>query len=285
VISDEVSQDLKLVAKFAKRFNLEAVELRTVWNSPPQKLLDRLSDIRRILKEYDLKVCAIASPFFKADIDSEKEYNEHIKILKNCIELAKSLDTNIIRGFTFWRKGRYEDYIDTILEKFAEPLEIIEKEGVILAIENEPATFVTNGRYLADFLKRVNSKYVKAVWDPGNDIWDPYNEVPYPDGYNYVREYIVHVHVKDGLRKGASGKPEPCPIGEGDVDYRGQIKALIRDGYSGYISLETHWRPTAKLSEELLVKPGGAEFSEMGEAASEICIKNLIKIIEEVSAK
>ena len=280
IITDEVSQDLERVAKFAQRLGLEALEIRTVWNLKPQELLPKVGEIKKILSKYDLKVSAIASPFFKANIDSEKEYKEHIEILKKCIELAKSLDTNIIRGFTFWRKGKIEDYIDVILEKFQKPLEIIEAEGVILGIENEPSTFAGNGREVAFFLSKIKSKYVKAVWDPGNDIWDPFGEIPYPDGYNYVKEYIVHIHVKDGIRKDKGH--EFTPIGEGQVDYVGQLKALIRDNYKGYLSVETHWRPKKKLTEEQVLKPGGVAYSELGEEASEICVLNLKKIIEKV---
>lgn len=36
-------------------------------------------------------------------------------------------------------------------------------------------------------------------------------------------------------------KPVWGPLGECDVDWRGQIAALERDGYAGYINLETHW--------------------------------------------
>ena len=64
-----------------------------------------MDEIKRILKKYDLEVSAIASPFFKANIDSKEEYEKHLEILKKCISLAKSLDTDIIRGFTFWRKN------------------------------------------------------------------------------------------------------------------------------------------------------------------------------------
>ncbi|RLE92972.1 MAG: sugar phosphate isomerase/epimerase [Thermoprotei archaeon] len=281
VISDEVSQDLERVAAFARRHSLEGVEIRTVWNTPPQDLIPRADEIKRILSKYDLKVCCIASPFFKADLDSEKEYRKHIEILEKCIDLAKKLDTDKIRGFAFWRKGNLKDYEDKILEKFQKPLEIIEKEGVYLALENEPATFLVNAKTVAYFIEKLSSKYVKAVWDPGNDIWDPEGEIPYPDGYNAIKKYMIHMHVKDGVKKGLEGKPEPRPIGEGDVDYLNQFIALIKDEYSGYISLETHWRPKKKLSEEELVKPGGAAFSEMGEEASEICINNLKKIIED----
>jgi len=279
VITDEVSQDLETVAKFANRFKLDGIEIRSVWNRNPQDLIDKVDEIARILKKHDLKVSAIASPFFKADIDNEKEYQKHLEILKNCINLAKSLDTDIIRGFTFWRKNRLDEYLERILEKFQKPLEIIESEGVLLGIENEPSTSVGNGKELALFLDRLDSKNVKAIWDPGNDIWDPNGETPYPDGYSHVKDKIIHVHIKDGISKDG-GKPEYVAFGEGDVDYPGQLKALRDDGYKGYLSLETHWRPGKQLSEELISKPGGKEFSGLGEYASEICMRNLLKMLE-----
>jgi hypothetical protein len=56
----------------------------------------------------------------------------------------------------------------------------------------------------------------------------------------------------------------------------------MRDGYDGYVSLETHWRPV-KLSEELLNRPGGEKFSESGELASRICLENIMKMMEKLS--
>jgi len=280
VITDEVSQDLETAAKFANRFKLNGIEIRSVWNRNPQDLINKTDDIRRVLKKYDLKVSAIASPFFKADIGSDGEYQKHLNILKNCITLAKSLDTNIIRGFTFWRKNHLDDYyLEKIIEKFQKPLEIVESEDVLLGIENEPSTFVGNGRELALFLDRLGSKNVKAIWDPGNNIWDLSGETPYPDGYRYVKDKIIHVHIKDGVRKGTDGKPECVAFGEGEVDYLGQLRALREDKYSGYLSLETHWRPGKQLSEELMSKPGGMDFSRLGEYASEICMRNLQKML------
>lgn len=279
VITDEVSQDLETVAKFASRFKLDGIEIRTAWNRNPQDLVDKVDEITEILKKYDLKVSAIASPFFKADIDSEKEYQKHLDILKNCISLAKSLDTNIIRGFTFWRKNNPEEYLEKIIEKFQKPLEIIESEEVLLGIENEPSTFVGNGEELAVFLDRLDSKNVKALWDPGNDIWDPNGETPYPDGYEYVKDRIIHVHIKDGIRRGSSGKHEFVAVGKGEVNFPDQLRALKEDGYRGYLSLETHWRPGKQLSEDLVSKPGGKEFSGLGEYASEICMRNLLKML------
>jgi len=278
-ITDEVSQDLETAAKFAHRFNLNGVEIRSVWSKSPQNLLGNVNDIKKILRKYGLEVSAIASPFFKADIDNEKEYRGHLEILKSCTLLAKSLDTEIIRGFTFWRKNHMDEYLERIIEKYQEPLEMVESEGIFLGIENEPSTFVGNGEELARFLDRLGSKNVKAIWDPGNDIWDPSGETPYPDGYSHVRDKIIHVHIKDGVRKGSEGKPEAVAFGDGEVDYLGQLRALKNDGYGRYLSLETHWRPAKQLKEELVVRPGGEEFSRLGENASEICMRSLLAML------
>jgi len=279
VVTDEVSQDFEVAGRFAHRFDLDGVEIRSVWSKSPQHLLGNIDDIKKILGHYHLEVSAIASPFFKADIDSEIEYREHLDILRNCILLAKSLGTNVIRGFTFWRKNHMEEYLERIIEKFQKPVEMLESEGMLLGIENEPSTFVGNGEELTLFLDRLGSKSVKAIWDPGNDIWDPSGETPYPDGYVHVRDRIIHVHIKDGVRRGSGGKPEWVAFGDGEVDHLGQLRALREDGYKGYLSLETHWRPAKRLGDELLAKPGGEEFSSLGEKASEICMRNLLNML------
>ena len=283
VVTDEVSQDLETAAEFAERFNLHGVEIRNVWGKPPQHLLPESDKIRRILSKHELRVSAIASPFFKADLGNPEECTRHLEILKSCIALAKKLETDIIRGFTFWRNGSLEDHMDEILEKYRKPLDIIEAEGIVLGVENEPSTYVGNGRELDRFLKRTRSKNVKAIWDPGNDVMDPSGEIPFPDGYGYVRGRIAHVHVKDGVRKGEEGEHQFAAFGEGEVDYRGQLAALKRDGYTGYLSLETHWRLEKQLSRDAIIKPGGEEFSSLGLESSEICMKNLQALLREIS--
>ena len=72
---------------------------------------------------------------------------------------------------------------------------------------------------------------------------------------------IVHVHAKD-CKIGADHKSAWVPLGTGDIDWTGQIAALARDGYGGWISLETHW-----------AGPGGDKHE-----ASRICGRNLMKL-------
>jgi sugar phosphate isomerase/epimerase len=89
---------------------------------------------------------------------------------------------------------------------------------------------------------------------------------PYPDGYDKLKPYIRHVHLKDIKRM--PGAFAPAMLGEGDVDFRGIFAALRRDGYDGYVSLETHYRVTAALDEHTLVFPQGQAFSQGGYEAS-----------------
>jgi len=285
VFTDEVSQDLQRVIEIAREFELKGLEIRSLWNKKgPQDLTSGdIKRIKEIVKGSGLTICSIASPFFKCNINSEEEYKVHLKILRDCISLAQQLDCPLIRGFAFWRKGNFEENLEKIISKFEEPIKILEKEGITLGIENEAATFIGNGKNLSRFLSKIDSPYIKAVWDPANSIFDPEGEVPYPDGYEAIKRWMVHMHLKDARRDSTTGEPKCVPVGKGAIDFRGQLKALKNDNYEGYVSLETHWRPEEELSEEEINLPGGEKFSRLAEKASRICLENLQKLMREIT--
>ncbi|MEW6357879.1 MAG: sugar phosphate isomerase/epimerase family protein [Planctomycetota bacterium] len=287
VFTDEVSQDFQTVVNLCKEYRLEGIEIRSVWDKPPQNISDDdIAEMKKILDGTGIKICSVASPFFKCELDSDEEYRQHIAILERCIHLAQSFDCHIVRGFTFWRRGRAEDVWQQILDKYQEPIKILERTGAKVGIENEASTYIGTGRALRKFLDDLGSPHVGAIWDPCNCLYDPdVQEVPFPDGYQAIKNRMIHMHLKDSKRAEGGGKAECVPIGEGDIDFRGQFKALVNDGYTGYVSLETHWRPAAALSEDERDKPGGAKFSESGEEASRICLNNTFKIFEEIGIK
>ncbi|OGF48180.1 MAG: hypothetical protein A2452_04125 [Candidatus Firestonebacteria bacterium RIFOXYC2_FULL_39_67] len=281
VFTDEVSQDVKEVAAFCRKWKIEAVEIRTLMNKGPYNFSKpEIKTIKSVLNDSGIKVCSIAGPFFKCTIDNKKEYNEHIDILKNCIDLAGATGTKIIRGFTFWRTGIAEEQLDHVLEYFPEPIKLIKGAKMTLAIENEPATFVGCARMLKVFLDKVNSPVVKAIWDPGNEIYDIDGIAPFPNGYRLVKDKIVHIHLKDAVRIGYEGKIACVPMGEGEVNYWGQLKALKEDGYNGYISLETHWRKkNMEIKKIAMETPGGASWSSNARESSDYCMQNISRMI------
>ncbi len=280
VITDEVSQDFQRAVHWALERGLKGLELRSVWGKGPHLLNDReVAKIKDLVDGSGLAICSIASPFLKCDFE-RSQYEEHVRILKRCIVLAKELGAPLIRGFTFWRKEPGPSW-NEIVARLREPAAMVGQAGLILGIENEPSTMATNGRKVRLVLDELNSPWARAVWDPGNDVFDPDREIPYPDGYEAVRKVIGHIHIKDGVWKAEEGRFEAVPVGEGEVDYLGQFRALKDDGYDGWVSLETHYRPKKVLDESLTQMPVGDAFSHLGEEGSEVCLSNLKRIMAE----
>lgn len=276
VITDEISQDLDAVLDVARAFKLEGLEIRSIWDTRVDQL--DAAAVRRLKDAADragLVICGVAPPFYKCDVNSPEERREHLEILRRAIDVGQRLGTSLIRTFTFWKRDglTLEAVWDQLIESYQEPAAIAQAHGATLAVENEHSCMVGTGSELARFLDTLNRPEVKALWDPCNAIFADAVEHPFPDGYQQVRDRTVHVHLKDAIRDPGAAKPRLTPLGEGAVDVAGQLAALRRDGYGGFVSLETHWRPTA-LGEETVRLPGGRGFSEKAAVATIQCLKN-----------
>jgi sugar phosphate isomerase/epimerase len=268
VITDEIDQDFETACALARKHSLDGVEIRSVYERGPFEFTgDDTRRMKKILSNMGLKVCAISSPFFKCAMDEPAELREHLNGLRRCIAVADALDTDLIRGFTFWAGPDAVFDPKAIAARFGEAVTILEGTGKTLVLESDPTVQATNARTLTQVVEAVGSPLVRALWDPGNDIWDPRGEVPFPDGYAIIKPLMAHMHLKDCSKK--NGETEAVPVSRGDVDYEGQFRALIADGYSGYVSLETHYRPLHNLSEELIAMPKGAAFSYGGYEATD----------------
>lgn len=237
IISDEISDDFEEAARQAARFGLEALEIRNVWGKAPHELSDgNIAKINEIAKKYNLKICAISSSVYKADIDSQSEIEEHYERLRKSAALAVATGARYVRGFTFWRKYELADVLQKIVSELKKASEIISEYGRILVIENEPATPVATAEDFKVLFDKIDFPNVKINWDPGNQLYfDGGKTIPYPNGYELIKENIEHVHLKDSFL-------ENCvKLGEGLLDIKGQLTALLRDGYDGFVTLEPHF--------------------------------------------
>ena len=262
IFPDEISQDFEYALGVVKELGAGYVELRSMWG---KNLVDlsssELEKAKELIKKSNLKVSIIASPLFKCHLKEkeakkprdtylvqEKSYSEHLKILERSFELAKMFNTNIVRTFSFWRRGKLtEEILEEILQRFEVPIKRAEEENIILALENEHECFIGSGEESRRFLARISSKNVGLIWDPGNAYF--LGEVPYPDGYELIKDRIVHVHIKDA-GKDKKDKSIWLPVGKGEIDFKGQLQALSENNFSGVISLETHYVPKGGSQEE-----------------------------------
>ena len=133
--------------------------------------------------------------------------------------------------------------------------------GILIGLENEHACNIATGEESARLLALMNHPALTLIWDPANALVA--GEKAFPDGYAKLPAGRVgHVHVKDCHLE--DGLPAWGPIGEMDVNWDGQLRALVRTGYSGWLSLETHWKG-----------PNGDKLE-----ASTICGENLRRLAE-----
>ena len=285
--TDEISQDFQRAVDVCKEYGVVGAEIRSVWDKPPQALTDQdLDRMLDILGEAGMVTACIASPFFKCDFGDRAAYDEQLAILRRCCEIARKMGTDIIRGFTFWRvEGLTDEQHGQIVQCFEEPCRILEGENMRLGIENEHSCNVGTGAELRRFLDALadaghaGADRIGGIWDPANQVFAQ-EEVPYPDGYEVIKDDIIHCHIKDAEWQG-----DQCacvPVGDGAIDYPAQFAALVSDGYEGFCSLETHWRPTA-LTEEEIKRPGGAAYSESGEYASRVCLDNIKRMLTQLA--
>jgi sugar phosphate isomerase/epimerase len=110
--------------------------------------------------------------------------------------------------------------------------------GIILAMETEEGYWADTGERTRRVVEQVHHPALRVNWDPGNVFCA--GERPFPTGYAALRGLIHHVHFKDARHLPDGGAEF---VAQGEIDWQGQVKALIQDGYDGYISIETHLRP------------------------------------------
>jgi sugar phosphate isomerase/epimerase len=130
---------------------------------------------------------------------------------------------------------------DEILSAFWQAAEQIGNADLQLVIEVEAGFWVDTGENAAAIMRTVDHPTLGINWDPGNAIVA--GDTPYPAGYNAVRDFVKHVHFKD-VSFSHDGSYQYAL--DGEIDWAGQIEALVANGYAGYISVETHMEPKVR---------------------------------------
>lgn len=262
VITDEIAQDFEHALDVMAEYAVTGAELRGLWDTNIADLnAEQVKRAQRALHEHEMIVSCLATPMFKCDLETDaasiqgamhlakaRGHAEQMELLRRCAGLAHTFGTDLIRVFTFWRKGELTPEIEErIVEAFDAAIRVADQEGVTLVLENEHACYIGTGAEAARVLSALDSPRVRACWDPGNAFFA--GEHPYPDGFQAIRPFLAHVHIKDAIQEGDAG-PRWCVVGEGAIDYTGQFDALQQEGYTGWISLETHYRPDGGTIEE-----------------------------------
>ena len=272
VINDEISPDFGHACEVvSKEFGMQWIELRSMWKKNLIALdAKEIAEARSILEKNKLRVTDIGSPLFKVDwpgaphskfgskkdqFNAEATFQQQDEVLERCIALAKAFNTNRIRCFDFWRLEDPAPYRAAMNAKLREAAKRLQKHDLILLLENEMACNTGTGHEAAKVLADVTEPNFMLNWDPGNA--GALGEKAFPEGYALLpKNRIGHCHVKS-VAHHADGTYQWQPVGQGDIDWVGQFRALKADGYKYAVSLETHWHGAATPEESTRISWAG----------------------------
>jgi sugar phosphate isomerase/epimerase len=274
-ITDEISQDLPYALSVLAEYGAKDAELRNVWNTyivdADEQMLKR---VEQCLAEAGMAVPCIDTPLYKCDLEEsasaagathnarERTLSDQLTLLQHSIDLAHRFGAPYIRIFSFWRRGPLTPELeDRIASALTRPCELAERAGVTLLLENEHACYLGTGKETARVIEKIGSSALKMLWDPGNAYMA--GETPFPAGWEAAAPHTAHVHVKDA-RASDDGTLKWTVVGEGQIDYPNQFQALREAGFTGVVSLETHFKTESGDPEE----------------ASRLCLSGLKRLLE-----
>ncbi|MBF6612825.1 MAG: sugar phosphate isomerase/epimerase [Chloroflexi bacterium] len=268
VITDEISADPETAIELAREWSVPAIELRGIGEQRYPNVSDFWKvRVPELVRESGLQVAALSPGLFKIPLampsaaetrilrwedamlfqrhgSAEALVRSHLEeLLPQTIAAALLLGSGVIVCFSFDRSPEVPpDAVvpEGVIDVLRDAARQVGDAGLALAVEAEHICWGDTGARTAELVRRVGHPALGINWDPAN-AFRAGEDAPFPDGYEAVRDLVRHVHYKDAAVDWQTGARHF--VFEGSVDWAGQIRALKQDGYSGYISAETHLRP------------------------------------------
>lgn len=265
IITDEVSADPETAIELGTEWGVHDFELRGFFTDrAPRLSAYQKQRVRDVLDEFQARIIAIGPGLFKFAVpphsaprlplgwmdraahenwaEAQRLADYHLnELLAASLDYANELGADRVVIFGFDRAGAPPGSPpEEVLNCLRLAAERASAAGIRLAVENEDGFWADTGTRTAQMVQTINHPALGINWDPGNAFFA--DDDPYPTGYHAVRGWVQHVHFKDAMRDPNGGFRY---VADGEVDWAGQIRALVADDYDGYISIETHIRPKA----------------------------------------
>lgn len=164
-------------------------------------------------------------------------------VLSRAFDIARRLSARNVIIFTPERPdaASSRECPGRIIELLQQAADMAAQKHLGLLLENDVGLWADTGENSRRVIDRVHRKNFFANWDPANAYLA--GDIPYPDGYSHLRGLIGNVHIKDAKKTTSPFVEDYEVIGEGEIDWKGQVHALRSDGYGGFLCIETHSEP------------------------------------------
>lgn len=262
IIVDSLGLGVTEGLKKAKELGAEGVQIYAVSGEmdPSALTAAKRKELRSYIEGLGLEISALCGDLGGHGFQDAAANPAKIEKSKRILDLAVELGTNIVTTHIGIVPEDLSSPIYAAMQQACEELGIYAKSlNAYFAIETGPEP----AAHLKSFLDTLSTNGVSVNFDPANMVMvtgdDPVQ------GVKTLRDYIVHTHVKDGVRlrpvdprdvygflgyeamdhekiadmasSGGAGFAE-VPLGEGRVDFPAYFAALQEIGYTGYLTIE-----------------------------------------------
>lgn len=243
--------------RYGVSHGIRRFELRSLYGRrAPAWTADETAALKRLVREWGVELSALSPGLFKCSL-YDPVLEEHTgRLLTQSLDLAVELgiDKLIVFGVRRCQRDTPRDR-ERVLAILGEAAIAAGRRGVTLCVENEPGWWADTPEHIEAILQGIEGSGCRLNWDPGNLF--AAGEPDCLGGYRRLRRFIGHIHAKDARRL-PDGTCRYVPLGDGDVGWREQLAALVRDGYAGDISIETHCEPLERHTDHNIAYLRGA---------------------------
>ncbi len=216
--ADEASSNLDEQIEILKKEDISKIELRGVDGLSCVDLsIEKAKEVHEKLKNAGISLSALGSSYGKIGIlDS---FEPHLEKFKKSLEVCKILECNKMRVFSFYipKDENPQKYKEEVLRRLGIMLELADKEGILLAHENEKGIYGDTDDRCIELYNSFGGK-MGVIFDPANYIQCGVNP---KTAYEKQKSSITYFHMKDALAKDGS----VVSVGNGD----GSVPFILED--------------------------------------------------------
>ena len=250
--ADEAADDLQGQIKALKTAGWKYLEARSIDGINIHDLEETAFEKAcSALAEADIKINCFGSTIANWGTPVDADFEAAMATVKRTVRRMKRLDVPLVRIMSYAvlcdeQKRPLAD------QKEAKRFEQLRKicgafldEGITPVHEN---CFNYGGMSWEHTLKMLDAvPGLKLVYDTGNPNLTPdfRKNFPYPNQdslevWEHLKNYVIHIHIKDGRRNPQNGEESYFYPGEGDCEVKKILSDAVSRGYSGSFTIEPH---------------------------------------------
>lgn len=238
LLTDSVTYNLERAVHYALLWGLEGVELRSIGGMHDRVPFVNEHQLRLRLTESNLPVVAVDPGTFAGPIGDRAAWLNELAELKETLRFCRRIECPrvIVSSFRADEDEGWGRAVDALAAAGRQAA----AAGVRLCVLNEEGCLAPTGSRLAELLDAVDLEAVQAAWDPAAAVRKGEDA---DEGLAALGRRVGAVRCRNVARAGNGW--EPRPIDNGEVDWSAQIRALVRLGYAGPLTLEVDVEPAA----------------------------------------